>query len=223
MESCVQRSPKRRKITDFFQKELPNIDNEQQETEPEQQVMPMFLRRYQPTSVLRRKGPVGRPRRPSQPDAVTDSQPESSQEPEDTENKKPRGVYKSYSLRQKLEIVKFARENSERAASRRYGVSRSTIYGWKDIDKEPATKKKISTITKGKHVKKGAGRNLSYSQEIDEELLSWVLHQRDLQIGVRRQDIQFKAKAMLSERCPSFKASNGWVDKFMCRHSLSIR
>ena len=31
MESCVQRSPKRRKITDFFQKELPN--NEQQKTD----------------------------------------------------------------------------------------------------------------------------------------------------------------------------------------------
>ena len=132
-------------------------------------------------------------------------------------------MFTTYSLRQKLEIVKFARANSERAASQRYGVSRSTIYGWKDIDKEPATKKKVSTTTKGKHMKKGAGRNLSYSQEIDEELLSWVRYQRDLQIGVRRQDIQFKAKAMLSERCPSFKASNGWVDKFMCRHSLSIR
>ena len=217
----MQRNPKRRKITDFFQKELPNT--KQQETEPEQQVMPMFLRHYQPTLVPRRKGPVGRPRHQSQPDSVTESQPESSQEPEDTENNKPRGVYKSYSLHQKLEIVKFARKNSERAASRRYGVSRSTIYGWKDIDKEPATKKEVSTTTKGKHTKKGAGRHLSYSQEIDKELLSWVLHQRDLQVGVRRQDIQFKAKAMLSERCPSFKASNGRVDKFMCRHSLSIR
>ena len=58
-----------RKSTDFFQKELPNT---------EQQVMPMFLRRYQPTSVLRRKGPVGRPRRQSQPDAVIESPPESS-------------------------------------------------------------------------------------------------------------------------------------------------
>ena len=110
-----------------------------------------------------------------------------------------------------------------RAASRRYGVSRSTIYGWKDIDKEPATKKKVSTTTNGKHTKKGAGRHLSYSQEIYEELLSWVLHQRDLQIVVRKEDIQFIAKLMLSERCPSFKASNGWVDKFMCHYSLSIR
>ena len=76
----MQRSPKHRKISDFFQKELPNT--EQQETEPEQQVMPMFLRHYQPTSVSHRKRPVGRPRHQSQPDAVAESQPESSQEPE---------------------------------------------------------------------------------------------------------------------------------------------
>ena len=121
----MQRSPKRRKITDFFQKELPNT--KQQETEPEQQVMPMFLRRYQPTSVPRRKGPVGRPRRQSQPDAVTESQPENSQEPEDTENNKPRGVYKSYSLRQNLEIVEFARENSERCHDPRFTGGRTLI------------------------------------------------------------------------------------------------
>ena len=59
----------RRKSTGFFQKELPNT---------EQQVMPMFLRRYQPASVPRRKEPVGRPRRQSQPDVVIESPPESS-------------------------------------------------------------------------------------------------------------------------------------------------
>ena len=42
----------------------------------------MFLRRYQPTSVSHRKRPVGQPRRQLQPDAVAESQPESSQEPE---------------------------------------------------------------------------------------------------------------------------------------------
>ena len=225
MKSAMQKSPKRRKITDFFQKQTPTTEWQQQpETEPQQQVMPAFLTRYRPTSVPRHKGPVGRFRKHSQSlSDSTEAQPGSSQEPEEAGIKKPRGVYKSFSLHQNLEIVKFARENSEHAASRRYGVSWSTIFGWKDIDKEPATKKKVPTITKGKHTKKGAGRHLSYSQEIDEELLSWVLHQRDLHIGVRRQDIQFKAKALISERHLDFKVSSGWMDKFMCRHSLSVR
>ena len=51
----MQRSHKRRMIIDFFQKELLNTE-QQHETEPEQQVKPTFLRRYQPTSVPRRKG-----------------------------------------------------------------------------------------------------------------------------------------------------------------------
>ena len=60
----------RRKSKDFFQKERPNT---------EQQVMLMFLRCYQPTSLPRRKGPVGQPRRQSQRDAaVIEPPPESS-------------------------------------------------------------------------------------------------------------------------------------------------
>ena len=45
-----------------------------------------------------------------------------------------------YSLRQKLEIVAYAPEHTEAEASRYYGVSRSTIYGWRNIDKEPIQK-----------------------------------------------------------------------------------
>ena len=199
------KSPKRRRITDFFQK-LPNSDSPAPE-------MPHFLTRFEPTQVPRRKRNVGRPRR-VRPES-TDEVPTSSDEPDaqqpEEESMATRGVYRSYSLRQKIEIVRFARQNSEAAASRKYGVSRSTIYGWRDIDKE------------GKHTKKGAGRPLTYSQCIDDELLSWILHQRDLQVTVRRLDIQLKAKALIGSDLPQFKASSGWVDKFMCRHSLSIR
>ena len=81
----------------------------------------------------------------------------------------------------------------------------------------------VPVTTKGKHAKKGAGRPLSYSQCIDDELLSWILRQRDLRVTVRRLDIQLKAKALIGSGLPQFKASSGWVDKFMCRHSLSIR
>lgn len=125
MKSAVQKRPKCRKITNFIQKQTPTTERQQQpETEPQQQVMPAFLTRYRPTSVPRHKGPVGRLRKRSQSLSVsTKAQPGSSQEPEEAGIKKPRGVYKSFSLHQNLEIVKFARENSEHAASRRYGIS----------------------------------------------------------------------------------------------------
>ena len=155
METFVQRSPKRRKITDYFQTQPPNA--EQQETELQQQEKPIFLRRYQPTSIPRCKHPVGRPQSQSRSDSVSQTQPESSQEPEEIQNKKPRGIY---SLHQKLEIVKFARANSEVAASWRYRVAWSPICGWKDIDKEPSTKK-VSIITKGIKAHKEGSRKMT--------------------------------------------------------------
>ena len=51
-----------------------------------------------------------------------------------------RGIYRSYSLRQKLEIIAYTREHKEAEASQYYGVSRSTIYGWRNIDKQPIQK-----------------------------------------------------------------------------------
>ena len=137
------------------------------------------------------------------------------------ERKTPRGVYKSYSLKQKLAIVHYARQNSEAAASVKYGVSQSTIYGWKDLDKQPI--RKLPKKKKGKHIKKGAGRPISYAKEMDDDLLAWVLRQRDLQVPVRRQDIKMKATALITPTNPHFRASSGWVDKFMCCHSLSLR
>ena len=76
---------------------------------------------------------------------------------------------------------------------------------------------------KGKHAKKGAGRPISYKQEAEDELIAWVLRQRDIQMPVRRQDFQLKATELISPDSPSFNASNGWMDKFMHRHSLSLR
>lgn len=58
-------------------------------------------------------------------------------------SKEKRGSYKTYSLSQKIKIVQYARKHSEYAASLRYKVARSTIYGWKDVDKTPAAVAKV--------------------------------------------------------------------------------
>ncbi len=214
----AEQYPKRRKLTDFFQK-LSKSD-----LTP----VPGCLRQFQPTDVLRRaarpKRSVGRPRSVSRAEPRTpEPSPDAENQQNSTEEKsKARGVYRAYSLRQKMEIVHFARQSSETAASRKYGMSRSTIYGWRDIDKEPI-EKKIPKNTKGKHTKKGAGRPISYPQELEDDVVAWVLRQRDLQMPVRRQDIQFKATALITPDHPLFKASSGWIDKFMTRHSLSLR
>ena len=219
----MEPSSKRSRITDFFQK----LPSNPAISMPE---YPAFLRRFRPIDALRCPRSRVRPCR-SSPKLQAASTDEASMPPAGDENNSTatnqRGTYKSYSLHKKLEVVAYRREHSETEASRQFGVPRSTIYGWRNLDKEPIEKSqkkgKFPMSKKGKLMKKGAGRPISYKQEIEDELITWVLRQRDLQIPVRRQDIQLKAMELISPDNPSFKASNGWMNKFMRRHSLSLR
>ena len=110
MDEATVQSPKRRKLTDFFPKFPSN-------SEPQE--FPGFLRRYQPTDVPRHTArPAKRParlggQRKDSPWTLQFSSPRAKDSQqinreEDRENAK-RGVYRSYSLRQKLEIVHYAR------------------------------------------------------------------------------------------------------------------
>ena len=92
-----------------------------------------------------------------------------------------------HSQSKKLKLyVHCARKNSEHAASKHYKVARSTIYGWKDVNKTPAAvakaKKKFLSAKRDKHLKKGSGRPITYPKEIDESLIDWVSKKRDLQL-----------------------------------------
>ena len=132
-------SKKKSKITDYFLK-VPDPSKSSE--------FPSSLRSFTPTDVHRsrpRGRPVGRPKR-VRPRSTSPSN-------ESPTAKKSRCAYKSYSLKRK--IVNFARQaNSEALASAKYGVPRSTIYSWRNIDKEPAAaNKKISKRRKG--IKRG--------------------------------------------------------------------
>ena len=81
-------------------------------------------------------------------------------------------------------------------------------------------KKKFPSSKRGKHC---AGRPMTYSKDIDDNLIAWVLKQRDLHLPVWRLELKLKAKALICLQLPNFKASSGWIEKFMCRHSLSLR
>ena len=155
-------SSNRSRITDFFQKLLFNSAV----STPE---YPAFLRCFKPIDALRRPRSHVCPCR-SSPELQAASADEASMPPAADENNSTatnqRGTYKSYSLRKKLEVVAYGREHSEAEASQRFGVPRSTIYGWRNFDKEPIEKSqkkgKFPMSKEGKHVKKEAGRPISY-------------------------------------------------------------
>eukprot|EP00794_Sanderia_malayensis_P004592 gene4592-5195_t len=68
----------------------------------------------------------------------------------------------------------------------------------------------------------GSGRRLSYSTETDEKLLQWVKNLKDNQFNVTREMLQRQALSVIQIECPEFKASSGWVEKFLVRHGITL-
>ena len=131
-------------------------------------------------------------------------------------------VYTSYNLRKKLEVLAYAKTHSQVAAARNFKIPRTTIRSWKGLEAVAKSKSK-SLLSKGKHVHKGAGRPLSYDADIEDSLVQWILESRDLQLPIQRKTIQHKARLQIQRTNPNFSASDGWLQKFMNRNSLSLR
>ena len=86
----------------------------------------------------------------------------------------------------------------------------------------------ISTVVTKPSMKKermkptGSGRRLSYSTETDERLLHWVKKFQENRVNVTREMLQKQALSLIQPECPEFKASSGWVEKFLVRHGLTL-
>ena len=93
------------RLKDFFPWLLSN-------SEPQE--FPGFLRHFQLTDILHRvartKHPVGRPKKAPSADTACTASCTLSDENSEVEKGAARGVYRLYSLRQKLEIVGYTRE-----------------------------------------------------------------------------------------------------------------
>jgi hypothetical protein len=134
-----------------------------------------------------------------------------------------RGKYKSYSMAEKMEILELSKMCGVRAIGAKYNVTASTISTWKKSLREPGSPGSPGSKHKKGARQAGGGRKVSYGQERDMEILSWILDQCDQQLPVSRKGIQTYAKSMLKDTFPDFKASEGWLQKFMRRNNLSLR
>ena len=127
-------------------------------------------------------------------------------------------VNKTYTLLRKLEVLWYVANSSEAEASRHFGIPCITIQGWKGLDKQPRDRKSKKRKNKG-----GAGRPITYGEDLDLSLYQWVLEMRDLNLPVHNSQIKRKAIKMIKPSHPSFKASTGWLTRFKTRHSLVNR
>ena len=102
-----------------------------------------------------------------------------------------------------------------------YSIPRSTIFSWEC--KLRMMNKKALTNRRGSHLRSGSGGGLSYPQKVDEEIMEWILVRRDSHFPVGTELIKVKACQLIKPYNSEFKASNGWLHKFMMRHGLSLR
>ena len=110
-------------------------------------------------------------------------------------------------------IVAFAEKYSLNLASRRFNVSAATIKKWM---------KSSRVLLKPKYNSPGQGRKISYSAELEQEM---VEHVRDLLARgekVTMQSICNYARVRVQEELPEFTASTGWAHRFLTRNNIHL-
>ena len=133
-------------------------------------------------------------------------------------SKEPKKIRKMYSKGQKKKVADYARFHGVRKAAKKFSVGHSNVVRWQ---KEEVSR--IRNPVKRSH-KCGQGRKLTYSKELEDKLVAWILEKRETDcVAISTQVIRCKALALITPVKPSFKASDGWVRKFMKRNNLVLR
>ena len=190
------------------------------------------------------KRPVGRPRKRPVRDAdadkenvsVTRAETSTQEQLDDGEDARVHGeeptakrVRCQYTMKQKQRVVVYARHHGVRPTQTKFGVPRKNIQRWLKDFRDSDLPGQISVAKRGpkkQKVRRGrqkAGRKLSYPVEIDGKVLEWVLCMRERHLAVSTLMLRDKARSLIKQHNPSFKASEGWAVKFIHRHRLVLR
>ena len=186
-----------------------------------------------------KKAPISQPR--------MDIEEYKFDESEDEKKAQIRGSYKMTTFLKKLRLledyVKFKKDgckdvNGEtisfnefyRRKSAELANSPETVKRWcLDYEKDNSLLVKLQTHCTGTkraqetgHVNRRDHR-LTYSKDIDMDLFDWYSCLTDMGVGLSRDDIKIKARSMIQDENPNFKGTDGWLDAFLRRYSLSLR
>ena len=188
----------------------------------------------------KKKRPVGRPRKLTQTEPSSSTLPtrrlvdySSTESEADDVNagaststcndeaearKQPQKLRKMYSRGQKKKVADYARFHGVRKAAKEFNVSHSNVIRWK---KEEVSR--IKNPGKRSH-RRGQGRKISYPKDLEDKLVAWILEKRETDcVAISTQVIRCKALSLIRSVRPNFKASDGWVRKFMKRNDLVLR
>ena len=120
-----------------------------------------------------------------------------------------------YTAKFKLQVVKFAQETNNCAASREFCVNEKLVRDWrKQIEK-------LKCMPKNKCSNRG--KKCQWPQ-LEDKLIVWIEEQRQSGYIVTRNMIRIKALAMTDElNITGFQASNNWCSRFLARNNLALR
>lgn len=123
----------------------------------------------------------------------------------------------SYTASFKLTVIKFAKEHGNRAAERHFGPppTESVIRLWRQQEEKLLQMPRQKKAMRGKPPK---------WPEVEQEVKTWILEQRQTGISVSAKMIQEEGKRIAQEKnIDDFSGTPKWCFNFMKREGLSLR
>lgn len=123
----------------------------------------------------------------------------------------------SFTAKEKLKIIAAAEEIGNRAAARRHDVDESCIRDWR--------KKKASLESAHKEKRAFRGPKTGAYPLLETQLVKFIEERRSRGHAVSTEMAQMEALRLAREMNISreFRASRGWLQRFMARHGFSMR
>lgn len=125
-------------------------------------------------------------------------------------------IRQSYTAREKLEVMAYAKAHGNLAAGREYTIEESNIRQWRK------QKERLQNMPRTKMANRGSA---AHWPELERKLLVWVTNRRLWGYGVSTTELRLKALhlAKQNDANAQFRASVDWAHAFMKRSDLSIR
>lgn len=121
----------------------------------------------------------------------------------------------SYTARFKLECIKYAKENGNRATARHYSINESLVRSWRKQEESLRQTKKTTKAFRGKKARWPV---------LEDQLAKWVLQRRASHQKVNTVDMRLKATALADElEIGDFYGGASWCQGFMHRKLLSVK
>ena len=136
-------------------------------------------------------------------------------------------IIRKYSLELKKEVITYAEIHGNRPASRQFQVDERRIREWRTKKSEIESQAKNVT-QKGKQRSKlrGGGRK-PFSPKLEKVLLEWTENRRarvSCKLIMKKAEIAYRdIKKSNNMDGEDFKASRGWLTRFMRRNGLSLK